>query len=76
MKKRVRAIQPAHESERITVEEAMEGWRRVQARMTALGNGRGNNPSSGKRAAPVVTKKPSSTTTKVAADHDKRSPEP
>lgn len=38
MKKKLRTIQPAHHSDRITVEEAMAAWRKVEGKTAARTN--------------------------------------
>jgi|GEM_PF-4565269 len=75
MKKKMRTIQPAHESDRITVEAAMEGWLKIQGgeRTWYVAGARSG---AGKASATPRVEKAAPTRAKVAADHDKRSPEP
>lgn len=60
-----RTIQPAHESDRITVKQAMELWRKVEAgTMNAV-----RRPRSVSKPAKALSKTDSSARAKVAADH-------
>jgi hypothetical protein len=67
MKKKWRTIQPAHESDKFTVEEAMEAWRKVeerakQSRRSRTGAGHPKETSIPKASSPARSK--------VAADRD------
>lgn len=63
---RWRTIQPAHESDKITVEEAMEAWRKVEER--ARQRGRSKSVRATKHT--VLANPAGSARAKVAADHD------
>ena len=59
MSKTLRTIQPAHKSDKITVQQAMKAWRKVEGK-----NG-------GKGPVNPVSKSDPSARGKVAADHRK-----
>ncbi|HEX5872834.1 MAG TPA: hypothetical protein VFY65_20525 [Longimicrobium sp.] len=61
-----RTIQPAHESDKITVEEAMAAWERVQERARRPSRSGGGKVSKGT----VVSRPAEPAREKVAADHD------
>jgi hypothetical protein len=67
MKRKLRTIQPPHLSEKFTLEEAMEAWRRVEARATASQPRRSRSASA--RGA-VVLNPSSPARARVAADRD------
>jgi hypothetical protein len=52
MKKKWRTLQPPHPSERITLEEAIEAWRKVEARAAERA---AKSRSRSRSRAPVVT---------------------
>lgn len=58
MSKTLRTIQPAHKSDRITVQQAMKAWRKVEGK-------------NGSKAPATSTPKGDSTRGKGAADHRK-----
>jgi heme-degrading monooxygenase HmoA len=70
MKKRLRTIQPPHQSEKFTLEEAIQAWRKVEAEMAAERAARSRSRSASR--APVVAKPPAANRAKVAADHAER----
>lgn len=63
MKKKLRTIQPAHVSEKFTVEEAMAAWRKVEAEAAA-------RPKRA-RGARVVTPATSGDRAEIAADRER-----
>jgi hypothetical protein len=64
-----RTIQPPHPSENFTLEEAMEAWRKVEARMAAEGAKKSRRRP--RSSAPVVAKVPSGSS--LAAERAERS---
>jgi hypothetical protein len=74
MKKQWRTIQPPHQSEKFTLEEAMEAWRKVEAEMAAE-RARKSRARAGARTR-VVAKAPVGGPAKLAADRAARPKNP
>lgn len=55
VQKRLRTVQPAHKSDRITVEQATEVWRRIRAENEASRKAPATGPAerSGRRTRPA-----------------------
>lgn len=66
-----RTIQPPHQSEKFTLEEARAAWRKVEAEMAAERAARGRGRSASR--ARVVAKAPAGGRARLAADRSKRS---
>jgi hypothetical protein len=69
MKKKLRTIQPAHESDKFTVEQAMAAWRKVEGKSSDAAVRR---PRSRKAPASSISTPASPTRAKVAADRDQK----
>jgi hypothetical protein len=70
MKKQWRTVQPPHQSEKFTLEEAIQAWRKVEAEMAAERVGRSRSRSASRTR--VVAKTPDAGRSKVAADRAER----
>jgi hypothetical protein len=64
-----RTIQPPHQSEKFTLEEAIEAWRRVEARAAAKQQRRGKS-AAGHLKETAVSKPSPPARARVAADYD------
>lgn len=70
MEKKWRTIQPPHQSEKFTLEEAMEAWRKVEVEMAAERAAKSRSGSRSRR--PVVAAAPSGGRPKLAAERAER----
>ena len=64
-----RTVQPPHQSEKFTLEEAIEAWRKVEARAAARKQRRGRS-TAGPLKETAVSKPSPPVRAKVAADYD------
>lgn len=74
MKKQWRTVQPPHQSEKFTLEEAIQAWRKVEAEMAAERAAKSRRRSVSR--APVVAKTSASERSMVAADDAERPSNP
>jgi hypothetical protein len=70
MKKQWRTVQPPHQSEKFTLEEAVQAWRKVEAEMAAERAARSRRRS-GSRTR-VVAKAPAADRSRLAAENAER----
>jgi hypothetical protein len=67
MRKKLRTVQPPHQSEKFTLEEARAAWRKVEAEMAAERAQKSRARSRSRTT--VIAKAPAGNCASVAADH-------